>query len=62
MKEAIGVRFPKKILKNYIRGEITFSEAAKQAGLTLWGMEKYMTEQGLVSNYLIEDLEKELED
>ena len=49
-----------KAVEGYIRGNITFSEAARQAGLTLWDMEKYLIEQGFKSDYSIEDLEKEL--
>lgn len=50
----------KKTAENYLRGEITFSEAAHQAGLTFWGMEKYLIEKGFKSGYSIEDLEKEI--
>lgn len=50
----------KKAAEDYVKGNITFSEAAHQAGLTLWEMEKYLIEQGFKSDYSIEDLEKEL--
>jgi len=50
----------KKAYEKYVRGEITFSEAARMAGLTLWEMEKYLIEQGFKSDYSIEDLEKEI--
>ena len=50
----------KKALDRYIKEEITFSEAAKIAGLTLWEMEKYAIEQGFKSNYSSEDLEREI--
>ncbi len=50
----------KKAAENYIKGNITISEAARQAELTVWDMERYMVEQGFVSDYSIEDLEREL--
>lgn len=50
----------KKAAENYIKGKITISEAANQAKLTILEMEEYLIEQGFVSAYSIEDLEKEL--
>ena len=50
----------KKAAEKYIHGEISFSEAAKQAGLTLWEMEKYLVENGFKSDYSAEDLAREL--
>ena len=50
----------KRSIEKYLKGEITFSEAAELAGLTLWEMEKYMIENGVRSSYSLEDLEKEL--
>lgn len=50
----------KKAAENYIKGKITISEAAHQAELTIWEIEKYLIEQGYVSYYSIEDFEKEL--
>ncbi len=44
----------------YRSGKITLSEAARQAGLTLWEMESYLVERGYKSSYSVEDLEKEL--
>jgi metal-responsive CopG/Arc/MetJ family transcriptional regulator len=44
--------------EGYLRGSITFSEAAHRAGLTLWEMEKYLVEQGFKSSYSIEDRKK----
>ena len=44
----------------YLRGKTTLSEAARQAGLTLWEMEHYLIERGYQSHYSVEDLEKEL--
>jgi len=52
----------KQAILSYVKGIITFSEAAKQADLTLWEMEKYLVEQGFRSSYSIEDLEDEMED
>ena len=49
----------KKAADKYIKGDITFSEAAYQAGISLWEMEKYLVETGFRSSYSIEDLEKE---
>lgn len=50
----------KKAAEDYVKGNITFSEAAYQAGLSLWEMERYLVEQGFKSDYSIEDLEKEI--
>ena len=50
----------KKAAENYIKGKVTISEAANQAGLTVWEMESYLVEQGFVSSYSVEDFEKEL--
>ena len=50
----------KKAAENYLKERVTISEAARQAELTVWDMEKYLIEQGFVSNYSIEDFEKEL--
>jgi predicted HTH domain antitoxin len=50
----------KKASEQYIKGTLTISEAAKQAGLTIWEMEKYLVENGFRSEYSTEDLEKEL--
>jgi len=46
--------------EEYLRGSITFSEAAHRAGLTLWEMEKYLVERGFKSSYSIDDLQKEI--
>ena len=95
MRQAIGIRLPKEVLKQiedlsnlemedrstiirklviigyndfmkkraaeeYIKGNITLSEAARKAKLTIWDMEKYLIEQGYKSSYSIEDLKKEM--
>ena len=49
-----------KATEKYVQGKITFSEAAHQAGLTLWEMEQYLVEQGFKSSYSIEDLQKDI--
>ena len=49
-----------KAAEKYVKGEITFSKAAKSAELTLWDMEKYLIDSGFKSDYSIEDLEKEI--
>ena len=94
MKESIGIRLPKDVLKQidklskeeredrstiirklvllgysdlikrralekYVKGKTTFSDAARQAGLTLWDMEVYMVENGVKSDYSLEDLDRE---
>lgn len=48
--------------EDYIKGDITFSEAAARAGLTLWEMERHLAEKGFKSSYSIADIEKELKD
>lgn len=50
----------KKTAENYAKGKITISEAAYQAGITIWEMEKYLIEEGFKSDYSVEDLEKEM--
>jgi metal-responsive CopG/Arc/MetJ family transcriptional regulator len=50
----------RKSAEEYIKGNITLSEAAHQSGLNLWEMEKYLVEQGFKSSYSIEDFEKEM--
>lgn len=50
----------RKAAEIYVKGRITLSKAAHQAGLTIWEMEKYLVEQGFKSSYSTEDLEKEM--
>jgi len=50
----------KKASEDYIKGKLTFSKAAKLAGLTLWEMEEYLINNGFTSKYSIEDLEREI--
>lgn len=42
--------------ESYIRGNITLSEAAHRAGLTIWGMMDYLVGKGFKSTYSVEDL------
>lgn len=49
-----------KAAQKYRSGGLTLSQAAHQAGLTLWEMEKYLVEHGYKSDYSVEDLEREL--
>lgn len=46
--------------EKYILGQITLSEAAKIAGLTIFEMQKYLIEGGYKSEYSIKDLEEDL--
>lgn len=48
-----------KSAEEYKKGNITITEAAHKAELTLWEMEKYLVGQGYKSDYSIEDLKKE---
>lgn len=50
-----------KAAARYRQGKVTLSQAATEAGLTLWEMEKHLVEQGFKSSYSTEDLERELE-
>lgn len=50
----------KKSAEDYLKGQITLSEAAHKASLTIWEMEKYLVEHGFKSNYSLEDLEREM--
>ena len=49
-----------KATKEYLKGNITFSEAAHQANMTIWEMERYLVSQGFKSSYSLTDLEKEM--
>ena len=49
-----------KATQKYLAGRVTFSQAAHQAGLTLWEMEKHLADRGFRSSYSVEDLEGEL--
>jgi predicted HTH domain antitoxin len=46
--------------QKYLKGEISLSEAAHRAGLSLWDMEKYLVEHGFRSEYSLDDLSREL--
>jgi predicted HTH domain antitoxin len=46
-----------KAARKYLKGDITLSEAAHRAGLSLWDMEKYLVEHGFKSDYSVRDLE-----
>jgi metal-responsive CopG/Arc/MetJ family transcriptional regulator len=48
-----------KAAERYVSGKVTLSEAAHQAGLTVWEMEQYLVGRGFKSSYSIEDLERE---
>ena len=50
----------KTAMEDYTKGSITLSNAAEQAGLTIWEMEKYLIENGYKSDYSLEDFEKEM--
>ena len=49
-----------KTAQDYMKGLVTLSEAADQAGITLWEMESFLIQQGFKSEYSIEDLDKEM--
>jgi metal-responsive CopG/Arc/MetJ family transcriptional regulator len=49
----------KKAAEEYKKGIVTFSEAARRAGLTIWEMEKCLVDEGITSSYTLEDLERE---
>lgn len=51
----------KEAAAKYRKGELTLSEAAHQAGLTVWDMERHLVEQGFTSSYSIDDLAREVE-
>ena len=53
--------FKKKAADEYVKGKISLSEAARKAELTIWEMEQYLVDNGYISSYSIEDLEKELQ-
>ena len=45
---------------DYIKGEMTLSEAARKAKMPVQEMEKYLVDNGYKSTYSIADLRKEL--
>ena len=45
----------------YRRGDLTMTEAADLAECTLWELERYLVQEGYVSDYSIADLERERE-
>lgn len=49
-----------KAFDKYRKGKVSLSGAAKIAGITIWEMEQFMTGQGFVSQYSIEDLKNEI--
>jgi metal-responsive CopG/Arc/MetJ family transcriptional regulator len=44
-----------KAAEKYIRGKITISKAAEEAGITIWEMEKFLVGRGYKSAYSVED-------
>ena len=48
-----------KAAESYVQGKITFSEAARRAGITLWDMESYLVARGFKSQYTVEELMEE---
>ena len=49
-----------KAKEKYLAGQITLSQAAKMANLTVWEMQKYLAEEGYKSEYSIKDLQEDL--
>ena len=49
-----------KTAQKYKEGKITLSEAANQAEITIWEMERYLVESGFKSSYSVEDLKNEV--
>jgi len=47
--------------EKYRHGEVTISQAASLAELTLWEMEQYLKREGYRSDYSIADLQRERE-
>ena len=45
--------------ERYKKGRITLSRAAEKADVTVWEMERYLTESGYKSEYSVKDLERE---
>ncbi len=49
-----------KAKEKYLAGQITISQAAKIADLTIWEMQRYLVEEGYKSEYSIKDLEEDM--
>ncbi len=60
LEEGYRAYMKEKAAERYKSGEVTISEAAEQADITIWEMEKYLVEKGYVSEYTIDDLMKEV--
>lgn len=59
LEEGYKSRMKKKSAENYKCGKTTLSEAASQAGLTIWEFEQYLVLNGHKSQYSVEDLKEE---
>ena len=60
MKIGYNEMIKRKAAEKYVKGEITLSEAAKSADLSIFSMERYLIENGFKSQYSIKDLKEEL--
>ncbi len=64
MSKSKSIKLPEETLEKaaeeYMQGKITISEAAHEAGLTIWEMEKYLVSHGFKSSYSVKDFEREL--
>ncbi len=49
-----------KAADKYKKGKLTISGAAELADLTIWEMEKYLVDEGYVSDYSMKDMVEEL--
>lgn len=50
----------RKSAEEYMKGDITLSEAARISELSIFNMERYLIENGFKSQYSIKDLKEEL--
>jgi predicted HTH domain antitoxin len=57
--QKIKERNKKIAMEEYLKGNVSISGAAKIANITVWEIRKYLTENGVKSDYSIKDLEKE---
>lgn len=60
LREGYKDYLKRKAAERYKRGEITISQAAKEAETTIWEIEKFLVEGGYKSDYSVKDLKEEI--
>ncbi len=53
-------KIKEKAAQDYVAGNLSFSKAAKNSGLTIWDFQQFLVSKGFKSEYSIYDLENEI--